>query len=119
MVVPTLLIGRGMRLLDALAMMLLYGAFSLAAMVVLGIPALFIYAKLRWTGFVAFMAGGAVCAAATYAFAVRRQMRADHLTLFTTFGVVEGLFLRLLLFGARAAPYGARRVNERPTRPPQ
>jgi hypothetical protein len=45
-------------------------------MVVLGLPLLVVYARLRWTGFVA-----------------------DQFALFTGFAHVEALFLRLILFG--------------------
>jgi hypothetical protein len=83
---------------------LLYAVFGLAAMIVLGGPALYLYSRLNWTGFFAFLAGGAVCAAMTYMLAVGREAKPDQLGSFTALGVVEGLLLRLILFGVSRAP---------------
>jgi hypothetical protein len=60
-----------------------------------------------WTGFFAFVAGGALCAATTYTLVARGQIHVALFVLFTTFGLVEGLALRLILFGASARPRSA------------
>jgi hypothetical protein len=94
--------GQRLPFFNALGIVLLYAVFGFGGMTVLGLPLLLLYARLHCTGFVAFIAGGAACAAATYVLVVRGQTRPDHFALFTAFGVVEGLFLRLILFGAGA-----------------
>ena len=95
---------RNMRLSDWAGILLLYGVFSFAAMVVLGVPLLVLYSRLRWSGFLAFIVGGAVCAATTYALVVRGQMQRDQLVLFTQFGIIEGFAFRLILFGGALRP---------------
>ena len=89
---------------DWAGIVLLYATFCFAAMVVLGIPLLILYARLHWSGFFAFVAGGALSAAATYALVVRGHMKPDQLVIFTLYGVVEGLALRLILFGVALRP---------------
>jgi hypothetical protein len=82
----------------------LYAVFSFAAMVVLGVPLLFLYARLRWSGFSAFIAGGAACAAATYTLMMWGRVQWDQFVLYTMFGVVEGLVFRMILFGIALRP---------------
>jgi hypothetical protein len=100
---------RYMLFFDWVGIFLLYAIFSFVAMVVLGIPLLVLYSRFHWSGFFAFIVGGAVCAATTYALVVRGQMQRDQLVLFTLFGIVEGLAFRLFLFGGalHARPVGS------------
>ncbi len=98
------LAGQRLAFLDHLGIVLIYAVFGLAAMVVFGLPLLLVYARLHWTGFSAFIAGGALCAALTYSLIMRGRPEPANLALFTAFGIVEGLFLRLILFGAAARP---------------
>ena len=100
---------RHMLFFDWLGISLLYAVFSFAAMVVLGMPLLILYWRLHWSGYFAFVIGGALCAATTYGLVVRGQMQRDQLVLFTLFGIVEGFVLRLILFGGtlRARPIGS------------
>jgi hypothetical protein len=80
----------------------IYALFSFAAMVLPGLPLLYLYARLGWTGFVPFIAGGALCAAATYALVMRGTPSDPAMfVFFTLFGVVEGAALRLILYGAK------------------
>ncbi len=98
---------RGTRLMtfgDWAGIVLLYAAFSLAAMVVLGTPLLVLFSRLRWSGFAAFMTGGVACAASTYLVAARGQAQRGQFVLFTAFGVVEGFVLRWILFGLARSP---------------
>jgi hypothetical protein len=104
---PQVLFGQRLAFIDFAGIIFLYALFGFAAMVVLGIPLLFFYSRRGWTGLFAFIAGGAVCAAATYIAVVRAGIRPDQFALFTAFGVVEGLALRLILFGARGHPGSA------------
>jgi hypothetical protein len=96
--------GRRMPFGDWIGFVLLYAMFSLAAMVVLGIPLLVLYSRLGWTGFFAFVGGGAVCAAATYTLVAQGQPQLDQFVLFTIFGVVEGFVFRVMLFGFGRVP---------------
>jgi len=89
---------------DCMGFVLLYAMFSLAAMVVLGIPLLVLYSRLGWTGFFAFVGGAAVCAAATYTLVAQGQPQLDQFVLFTIFGIVEGFVFRVMLFGFGRAP---------------
>jgi hypothetical protein len=92
---------------DRLGIVLLFAVFGFGAMVVFGLPLLLVYARLHWTGYPAFLAGGALCAALTYSLVMRGQPEPASLVLFTAFGIVEGLFLRVILFGAAARPHPA------------
>ena len=89
---------RAMAFADWAGIVLLYTFFGFAAMIVFGTPLIFLYSRLNWDGFFAFLAGGAVCAAMTYTLMMRGQI-AYQIPFFTTFGVVEGLIFRLILFG--------------------
>lgn len=92
-------------LLDGFGIAVLYSVFCFAGMVVLGAPLLYLYKRLNWTGFFAFMAGGAFCAAVTYTF-TGSLPRQSEFAFFTMWGVAEGLLLRLILFGIRLRPRG-------------
>jgi hypothetical protein len=96
--------GQRMPFADWMGFLLLYAMFSLAAMVVLGIPLLVLYSRLGWTGFFAFVGGAAVCAAATYTLVAQGRPLTDQFALFTTFGVVEGFVFRVMLFGFGRVP---------------
>ena len=98
---------RNMQFGDWAGIVLLYAVFSFAAMVVFGAPLLVLYARLGWGGFLSFVVGGAFCAAATYLLVARGTAHRDQFVLFTLFGVVEGLLLRLILFGASRRPRAA------------
>ncbi len=87
---------------DALGVVLIYGVFGFVAMLVLGSPLLFLYSRLQWTGFPAFIGGGAFCAALMYSLVARDRFAPAPFVFFTLFGVVEGLALRLMLFGFSA-----------------
>jgi hypothetical protein len=87
--------------LDSFGMVLVYTAISLAAMLSLGGPLLFLYSRLNLTGFFAFAAGGGCCAVATYALMAPTQVQVDQYATFTIFGLVEGFILRVILFGFR------------------
>jgi len=50
---------------DWLGLVLLFGIFGLAAMLILGTPLVFCYLRLGWTGFLPFLLGGGICAAIT------------------------------------------------------
>ena len=80
-------------------------------MVVFGLPLLLVYARLHWTGYPAFLAGGAFCAALTYSLLMRGRPESASLALFTAFGIVEGLFLRVMLFGALSAARQCSRMS--------
>jgi hypothetical protein len=88
---------------DWAGIVLLYTFFGFAAMVVFGTPLIYLYSRLNWDGFFAFVAGGAVCAALTYTLVMRGHITYEF-PFFTTFGVVEGLVFRLVLFGTRLRP---------------
>ena len=88
-----------MPFMNWLGFVLLYAMFSLAAMVVLGMPLLILYSRRGWTVFFAFVGGGAVCAAATYILVAQGHPQADQFALFTVFGIVEGIVFRVMLFG--------------------
>ncbi len=54
------------------------------------------------TGFLPFIAGGALCAAATYAFMMRgTRIEPGGFAFFILFGFVEGAAFRLILYGAK------------------
>jgi hypothetical protein len=102
-ILMVLLSMRGARLMsfpDWAGSVLLYGIFSFAAMVVFGTPLMYLYSRLNWTGFVAFIAGGAACALVTDILVMQGKIT-DQLAFFAMFGVVEGLVFRLILFGVR------------------
>jgi hypothetical protein len=88
---------RAMSLGDWGGIVLLYTFFGFAAMIVFGTPLIYVYSRLNWTGFFAFIAGGAVCAALTYTLVMRGHITSQF-PFFTMFGVVEGFVLRLILF---------------------
>jgi hypothetical protein len=94
---------RAMSLGDWAGIVSLYTIFAFAAMVVLGTPLLLLYSRLNWTGFFAFVAGGAVCAVVTDVLVMQGRMT-SQLAFFVMFGVVEGLVFRLILFGVRLRP---------------
>lgn len=91
--------GRPQSTADLTGIVLIYSIFSLAAMVVGGLPLLALYLWRGWTGYLAFAGGAAACAAATYlSFAGPGQ---NQLWVFTLCGVVEGVLFRVVLFGFR------------------
>ena len=88
-----------MALGDWLGIVVIYGALGFAALFGLGTPLLFCYLRLGWTGFIAFMAGGGLCAGVT-AYALSGQQKGlSEAALFTISGVISGLFFRIILFG--------------------
>jgi hypothetical protein len=86
---------------DWLGILLLYSVFGFAAMVVLGTPLLFFYLRLGWTGFLAFMAGGGLCAAITSYAVLRGQRDLSLVEFFAIAGIIAGLLFRVILFGIR------------------
>lgn len=94
----------------------LYWLFCLAAMTILGAPLSYVYSRRGWSSFAAFMLGGAVCASTTVIVMYRGRIDVDQLKLFTTFGVVEGLIFRLVLFGFSADPSTSARQSGQPDR---
>jgi hypothetical protein len=103
MVLLSIVNTRGMSFGDWAGIVLLYTIFGFAAMVVLGTPLLLLYSRLNWTGFFAFVAGGAVCAVVTDLLVMRGEIT-DQLPFFAMFGVVEGFAFRLILSGVRLRP---------------
>jgi hypothetical protein len=98
--------GFGMPVRDWLGIVLIYGVFGFAAMLLLGTPLLFCYLRLGWAGFLPFMAGGGVCAAIT-TYAVQRGGHNLGLAgFFAIAGAVSGLFFRMMLFGLRRRARG-------------
>jgi len=86
---------------DWLGIVLIYAAFGLAVMLVLGTPLLFCYSRLGWTGFLPFMAGGGVCAGITSYAVLRGGRNTGLIGFFAVAGILSGLFFRLILFGLR------------------
>jgi hypothetical protein len=111
MMLQVLLSGRRLAFVNWLGILLLYTIFSFAAMVVLGLPLLFLYSRLRWTSFTSFIAGGAVCAALTYSLVTRGEVHAQEFVVFAGIGIVEGLVLRLILFGVNLRSLRGTLVN--------
>lgn len=90
LVLDTLLAGQRLSFFDGLGFVLLYAVFGFGAMAVPGLPLPVLCARPRWTGFLAFIAGGTVCAAVTYVLVVRGQAQPGQFALFSAFGIVEG-----------------------------
>jgi hypothetical protein len=88
---------------DWFGIVLLYGVFSLAAMLVLGTPLFALYLWFGLTDLLSFMAGGGVCAAITVCAMSRRNPDLGMPYLFTVLGVISGAVFRLILFGGQ--PY--------------
>jgi len=83
---------------------LIYGVFGLAAMLVLGSPLLFVFLRMGWTGFVHFMSGAALCAFITSFAMLRGQHNQPIIAFFTITGVISGLCFRIILFGFDPVP---------------
>jgi hypothetical protein len=81
---------------------LLYGVFGLAAMLVLGTPLLAVYLWFGLTDLLSFMAGG-VCAGITVYAMSRRNPDLGMLYLFAALGIISGAVFRFILFGGQ--PY--------------
>jgi len=87
---------------DALGIFLIYGAFGLLAMVVLGMPLLFCLIRMGRTGFLPFIAGGAFCAGVVALAMLRAAKGLSLVPFFIGAGAVSGLVFRVILFGVRA-----------------
>jgi hypothetical protein len=92
---------RGMATGDWFGIILLYGAFGLAAMLALGTPLLAVYLWLGLTDLISFMAGGGVCAGITAYAMTGRSHDSAMVYLFTILGTISGAIFRLILFGAQ------------------
>ncbi|HEY1213950.1 MAG TPA: hypothetical protein VGE93_10005 [Bryobacteraceae bacterium] len=88
---------------DWFGIVLLYGVFGPAAMLVLGTPLLALYLWFGLTDLLSFMAGGGVCAGITVYAMSRRNPDLGMLYLFTALGIISGAVFRLILFGGQ--PY--------------
>ncbi len=91
---------------DALGFVAIASMFCFAAMLVFGLPLLYLYKRLDWSGFFAFAAGGTLCAAATELVVWSPVLpKLDYeFVLGTLYGTVEGVVLRLMLFGIALHP---------------
>jgi hypothetical protein len=87
---------------DLSGLVTLYSMFSFAAMIVFGSPLLYLYRLLDWTSLWSFAAGGAVCAAITYT--IMDASNWQSLVMFSVLGTIEGVILRLVLFGVASRP---------------
>jgi hypothetical protein len=89
---------------DRLGVILVYGVFGLAAMLMLGSPLLFVFLRRVWTGFVNFMCGAALCAFITSYAMLRGQHNQPMIAFFTVTGLVSGFGFRIILFGFDPVP---------------
>lgn len=98
---PTLLLlaTRGEPSSDWQGVILIYGVFGLAAMLVLGSPLLFVFLRMGWTGFVHFMSGAALCAFITSYAVLHGRHDQPMIAFFTITGVISGFCFRIILFG--------------------
>lgn len=103
---------RHLALWDAFGFIVIYSMFCYAAMLVFGSPLLYLYKRLNWTGFLAFAAGGALCAAVTQMIAWAPVLPKHDFVFLTLCGVVEGLVLRLILFGIALHPASTTNESE-------
>lgn len=97
---------------DWFGMVALYSIFSFAAMLILGVPLLFLYSRLNFAGFLPFVIGGGCCALATYALMAPTQVQVDQYVIFTVFGLGEGFILRVILFGFATPSQEEHPVNQ-------
>lgn len=77
--------------------LVLTGTITFAAMVILGLPLLFIYLHLNLSSFLAFSLGGAACA--VIAAAVLLGSASILLLYYGLIGLIAGVAFRLILFG--------------------
>jgi hypothetical protein len=94
-----------MALADWVGIVALYYALGFAAIILLGTPLLVGYIRLGWTGFLSFMAGGGICAAATTYVALHGNWNLGLIQVFTVAGIISGGLFRLILFGVSRHPY--------------
>jgi hypothetical protein len=85
---------------DYLSSLLLVGPVTFAAMVVLGLPLLFVFLRFDLTSLVAFGLGGGVCAVMTGAI-MGGPPHMETLVYYGFHGVIAGVVFRLILFGVR------------------
>jgi hypothetical protein len=89
---------------DRLGVILIYGVFGLAAMLVLGLPLLFVFLRMGWNGFVHFMSGAALCAFITSYAVLHGHHDQPMIAFFTITGLIAGFCFRIILFGFDPVP---------------
>lgn len=82
----------------------LIGTITFAAMVVLGLPLLLIYFRLKQRSMLAFALGGGLCAVITAAVLSGASQQAIQVLYYGLIGVISGLVFRIILLGARGRP---------------
>ncbi len=86
---------------DYLGNLMLYGTFTCFAMVILGLPLLWLYLRLNQRSFLAFAFGGGLCAIPPALVGSGRPTQLSTLMFYFVIGVIAGLTFRLILFGVR------------------
>lgn len=89
---------------DWFGIVLLYEVIGVLAMTVLATPLYFIYRRFGWTGWVAFMLGGGICAFLTSGILLITTRNLSQVPFFAALGMLAGLLFRFLLYGVNRTP---------------